>query len=156
MGRRKKGAPPAYLHDTTHNLAYCSIAGRKRYLGAYGSPESRAAYRREMRDWEQTHEPRPLPKPGCTVAELCLAHSEYAARRYVREDGSSTSEVVALRLARKSLLAVCARMEVNEVSAAEVEAIKAEVGKARLSPLVRRHRLARVVRVFRWGVGKGL
>lgn len=81
---------PRYCHFRPRGLAYVRIRGRVRYLGKYGSPESKEEYRRVLAELD-AGPAAPLSSQGrdLTVVELCAAYLDFAEGYYVK-DGRPT------------------------------------------------------------------
>lgn len=96
---------PAYLHHKASGQAKVRIDGRDKYLGRYGSPESRAAYEQVCRDWVLKND---RSNAGLKIGELCLRYLTFA-QSYYRKDGKETSEVGHMRIALRVLVATHGR-----------------------------------------------
>lgn len=156
MGRRKKGAPPAlkyrkdgeayvYVHD--HDPQQISM-GR--------GDEITRRYRQFLGDWERGRYRGDQPKAseGCTVAELYCAFAAHADARYRRDDGTPTGEAKAFDRSIKPLLARCATMLADDVTARELKTTRQDMVDAGLSRRVVNQRVGRIRRVWRWGVAE--
>src|ERR1043166_9303533 len=97
MARTPKGTPPSYPskpHKGQARITVRLIDGRRHdlLLGPFGSPESRAEYRRVLVELE-AHGGRLLPKEDgrmasdLTVSELCLQFWRHAEEHYRLIDG---------------------------------------------------------------------
>jgi len=79
--------PPAYLLHKASGQARCRVSGRDIYLGAYGSPESRTAYRKLLDDWEtaQANADKPAFEPvkptRLTVGTVLLRYEDFIAKQ---------------------------------------------------------------------------
>jgi integrase len=118
---------PKYAHHKPTGLAYAKVNFKRRYLGPYGSPESRVAYDRLIAELQADRSateqaapppaPKPKPKPKAThrpqyvppppkpipISEVVLKFFEYAEAYYVK-DGSPTGEHRVIRCALRPLL----------------------------------------------------
>src|SRR5262245_22962303 len=103
MARTPKGTPPSYParpHRGQARITVRLIDGRRHdlLLGPFGSPESRAEYRRVLAELE-AHGGRYLlggdgtVAAGLTVSELCLQFWKYAESHYRLADGSPSREL---------------------------------------------------------------
>jgi integrase len=74
------------------------IRGRVRYLGKYGSPESKEAYRRALAELEVAPvavtfpSPSDRPRVNLTIVEICAAYIDFAERYYVK-NGQPTAYI---------------------------------------------------------------
>lgn len=93
--------------------------GRHRYLGRYGSPQSRRRYRQLLIEWDASHGVPPAPgaKPeeAMTVAEAVARFLTTAEAERTNPDGSRPwDELHGYKHACRPLLALCADMDVKE------------------------------------------
>jgi hypothetical protein len=102
MARTKKGSLPSYrLHKPTGQAIVTPSDGqggrRDYYLGAYGTPESKTEYTRQLELWQSG---RPLRPSGSdiTIQEMLLAFQRHSEQWYRRADGSKTDEVHKFKL----------------------------------------------------------
>jgi integrase len=155
MGRRRKGAPPAYLFHKGTGQGYSILDGRHVYHGEHDSPKSRRKYTEFIRRWEQTQTPAPI-RPGynCTVLEMVAAFLDHAKAHYRRADGELTSEYAHYKDCLEDLLNRYADLGVNEFGAKDLKALREgwiEAGNARLTVNAK---VGRIRRIFRWSVGE--
>lgn len=69
------------LHKAS-GRAVVTLRGRNIYLGKYGSPESRAAYDRAMREFIAARGVSPAERSSLTVAEFVLIYWRHAKSNY--------------------------------------------------------------------------
>lgn len=146
MPRQKK--VPAYLHHKASGQAKVRIDGRDKYLGKYGSPESKAAYEQVCRDWVLKND---RTNAGLKIGELCLRYMTFAESYYLK-DGKPTSEVGHMRIALRVLVATFGRTvaaEFGPQSLAKVRAAMVEKGWLRTTV---NKQVNRVRRMFKWAV----
>jgi integrase len=159
MGRRRKGEPPQYRLHKPSGQARVTVDGKRIYLGKFGSPESREAHRKIVRQWEDSLEGKrtpDLPGPGCTILDLVTAHAQHAERWYRRADGTHTAEVSEFRRAAEPLLVDFATTAVDDFRPKDLKAIRQKMIESELSLGVVNQRVGRIRRMFRWGVSDGL
>lgn len=160
--KRRKAAPPAYLLHKGSGQAYVNYHGKERYLGTYGSPESRKRYQEFIGEWQQELDQvraniRYIARPGCTVAELVAAHSEHAREHYRHADGTPTSEVRAFALSLRPLLGADYRdMPAAEFRPAHLKAIRERWIAAGHARKTVNQAAGRIRRLFRWAAGEEL
>lgn len=97
---------PKYRHHKAKGLAVVTLDGRDIYLGRYGTEKSKREYQRITGEWLANG--RKLPAPPArrfriTVAEIILAHLEYAEQRYVLPNGEQSSQVQSIKEAMRPL-----------------------------------------------------
>jgi hypothetical protein len=102
MARTPKGTPPSYPKKPHKGQARITVRlpnGKRRdlFLGAFGSAESRAEYRRVLAELEVSGGHYPLEDDssapsGLTVSELCMKFWKHAETYYRLPDGSPTGE----------------------------------------------------------------
>ncbi len=157
-GRRRKGAPPAYLKHKASNRAYVFVDGKERYLGPYASQESRRRYREIVKAWEQEHEREAFAAaPGCSVLELVAAHAEHARQHYRHADGTPTSEVKMFTVSLRPLLTEpYAELPADEFRPAHLKALREAWIAAGFARLTCNQYVGRIRRLFRWGAGEEL
>lgn len=124
--RARKRKEPQYRKHRS-GLARVTLNGQDKYLGRFGTPESRAAYYRTMAEWEANRR-QPLqgqaPKAGLTVAELILAYKEYCETYYRRTDGTATGECENIRLALRHLRELYEHLPASEFKPLNLKAIR--------------------------------
>jgi hypothetical protein len=101
---RPKSLRPKYCLSKSDGRAFVTLNGKRKYLGDYGSQESRDAYDAALGEWIARG--RALEggtrTPGCTitgptVSVLINAFWEHAQTYYRKPDGTPTSEVAIFR-----------------------------------------------------------
>ena len=81
--QRRKGKP---------DLAFVELDGRRRYLGEYGSDESREQYGRLVAEYQSAGGRAPVEAEAVTVVELVARYHAPADRYNRRPDGTRTNE----------------------------------------------------------------
>ena len=71
--------------------AFVDVGGQRHYLGVYGSPESKAAYRKTIAEWVVSGGHPPVPADDITVTEICARFWQHAREYYKKPDGTPTS-----------------------------------------------------------------
>jgi len=116
MGRTRTGRHvPSYrrLRRTTgRDLAYVALAGRRHYLGAYDTPESRQRYHRLIAEWEASGRAVAAAPHEVSVAEISCQYLKWA-RGYYLKHGQPTKEPVNIALAIRPLLELYRREGIN-------------------------------------------
>lgn len=160
MKPSKSGRLPKYCLHKPSNRGYARFGrGAKPtyFPGPFGSPESRAAYDRELAAWLGRGRAPAVPALASpTVSQVLAAYLPYAAARY-RKNGKPTTEVDVIRAAATHLQRLYGATPAAGFGVAELEALRDEFARQRNPrngvPWSRRTVNAyasRVRRVFRW------
>lgn len=175
MGNRPKGEPPAYRRWKRRGevAGYATFQNhRVPFPGPYNSPESRQAYERWRADWIRLNgQQAPQPPAGCDIGELILSFLRHAEQHYRRPDGSPTSEIANFKYSLRYLRRLHEKTPCNEFGPLDLEAVRGlmlrepvtvqtvhgpKVLRVGLSRGVANQYTGRIVRLFNWGMGKGL
>lgn len=158
MNRRRKGEVPGYrLHKAT-GQAYCTIGGKRLYLGLHGTPESRRRYRKLVDDWERQQGAGlvPVVSRGCTIAQLVAAWDVFARQHYRDLDGEPTTELTSVAQALRPLLETHAKALADAFRPADLRGYRQRLVDRGLSRGTINSYVGRVRKVFRWGVSNDL
>jgi len=142
---------PSYRRQKTktgRDLAFVELGGSRRYLGVYGSPESKAKYGQAIAEWQSSGR-RSVNTKSMTVAELVAGYWKFAETYYVK-GGQPTSEMLWIRSSVKPLVDLYATLPAGEFGPLKLKAVRERMidcGWARKAINARVHR---VRRVFRW------
>jgi hypothetical protein len=101
-GIRAATRPPSYRMHKGSGQAVVTIDGKDIYLGRYGTPKSKAAYDRIIKEWLGNGRRFSNANP-ITVAKVIECFWEWAQTHYRRPDGTQTSEVDQCRYALRHL-----------------------------------------------------
>ena len=148
--------PPSYRFHKARNCAVVTIDGRNRYLGPFGSPESKEKYARLIAEAHATRR-QGLPSPDSsgqanpTVDELVLASWMFARTYYVKH-GRPTDEQAGIRSAVRFLCRLYGRTPARDFSPLGLKAVRETMIEAGLSRRVVNKYVQRIRRMFRWGV----
>lgn len=150
---------PSYRPHKATGQARVTIQGKDYYLGRYGSPESRAKYRRLIAEYckgaAPTAEPRTnSPRAGapCSVAELCGEYLAWAKREYRTSDGDETGSVENVRQALRALFELFADTDAAEFGPKSLVRLREDLVKRGLARSTVNDRIAIVRRAFKWAV----
>lgn len=134
MARTPKGAPlsyPSRPHNGQARLTVRLLNGRRHdlILGAYGSPESRAEYRRILAELEVHGGRYPLKQDGTvavglTVNELCLRFWQHAEKHYRLADGSPSGELDNHKYAQVALTDLYGKTLASEFGPLKLKAVR--------------------------------
>ncbi len=149
---------PTYRLNRRSGRVVTLRVGRDVYLGAYGSPESKAEYRRVIAEFLAAgrEDPQPPPADALTWCELAARYLRYAAGYYRAPDGSESRTVKTIKCALASLLPLYGDQSVESFGPLALKAVRnriIETGKARKTV---NDYVATIKRIVRWGVGEEL
>lgn len=167
---------PSLCRHKSSGQFYVKLAGQRHYLGAEAGP-ARARYARLITEWEASGRSALFgieASGSATVATLVAAFLEHASNYYKRSDGTAGSEVVNYGQAVKPLLRLYGDVEVREIDALKIEAVRdACIDHRWMTPadrkqqakchksagwcrrLINQH-VGRWKRIFRWGFTRKL
>lgn len=129
---------------------------REVYLGAWGTPEAEANYRRWLAEFAARGDaPPPPPAAGLTVGQLVVAYLAWVDAEYTK-DGKPTSEPESTRVALAPVVDLYALTPAAEFGPAALRAVRERyVGKGWRRTYVNRQVL-RVRAMFKWAVSEEL
>jgi integrase len=153
MATQRSPRTPKYRLHRPSGLAVVSLGGRDRYLGPYGTPESRAEYDRLIAEWLLTgrkaaHAPGNSPD-DLTVSELCLKYLEWANGYYVKA-GETTSEVENIKRAIRKLRQLYGHTAARNFGPLALKAVRNQWIADGLTRSGCNRLTAVVKRIFRW------
>jgi len=153
---------PSYSFHKPTGQARVRIQGRDRYLGPYGSKESRAEYARIVaEEFRPGAGGEPLPKaadgfPDISVNELLVKYLEFASGYYVR-DGFGTGETQNMKNAMGVLRQLYGLSRAREFGPLALKAIRQHMIEVlKLSRNGINARINRIRRIFKWAVSEEL
>lgn len=155
---RPRTRRPGYCHDRATGRAYVALAGRKIYLGPYGTPASRTEYERVVREWENLGRPRldymPSRAPApLTVAELIAAFWTQHVQAYYRTvAGEPTSEQQNIRRALRPLLVLYKDTAAAEFGPLRLKDVRQHMIKLGWCRTNINKAIARIKLAVKWGV----
>lgn len=148
----RKTRKPAYVHHKPTGQGRVRIGGKDIYLGAYGTPDSRARYDQIITEWlAQNCDPNAVHFSVDELALLYLAH----AREYYQKDGEPTSELNCIQIALRPLVEVAGSVAVRSFSAADLIRVRDAMVKAKFVRISVNRHIGRIKRMFRWGHERG-
>jgi hypothetical protein len=130
------------------------IDGKDRYLGPFGTDESRAEYDRLITEWlGNGRRLQPVNvEVGMSVDELILHYWNWAENYYRDEHVRLGQELDNIRTALRPLRRLYGPSKVATSGSLALRAIQTDMVKAGLSRGVVNARVNRVRRLFKWGV----
>jgi integrase len=143
---------PTYRLHKPSGQAVVTLDGRDFYLGKYGSLASKAKYDRRIEEWRHNHR-RVNPGWDTTVAELVRDYMEHAAVYYTK-GGKPTTEIVNIRCAITPLVRLYGETLANDFRPGCLETVRDQFIKAGNCRNTCNARTWRIVRIFKWGMGK--
>lgn len=156
MPRPKNAVPQPRQHKGRSVLdVYESGIRRTRTLGAWGSQEAEAEYKRYLVEYA-SGKPAVASGPDLTLNEALLAYLHFAETHYRHTDGTHTSEVWCIRMALKPLRELYGHTLAREFGPKALKTLREHmVG----SQWVRRQvnaAVERVRRFFKWAASEEL
>lgn len=154
-----KDRVPSYRRHST-GQAFVEFQGRRKYLGRYGSTESKIEYEQFLAAYRESNLAAArmlgLQTPqDFSIGELTAAYWQHA-ERYYKKNGQATSELANLKRAIRSLNDVYVGLEVREFSPIKLKQVRAAMIRKDLSRHTVNQRINQIKRVFAWGVEEEL
>lgn len=154
---------PKYLRHK-QNYARVILNGREIHLGLYGSPESRAAYEREIAQWLQVGRKTPRPKrqkPGlevgrASIVEVAVGYLEYAQGYYRRPDGTPTGEADNIRDALRPFNRLFSDLPADSFKPANLKTFQDYLARSGLARSTVNKRVNLIRRMFKWAARESL
>jgi integrase len=143
------------LRHKSRGLAYASwIAKGKRqwaYFGQWGTEEANERYRRFCAAWSSPNSHPEMARPY--IAEFVEAWLDHCQANYVKFD-RQTSEYHIQRSAMSFLLSLYGSEYVQDFSLTKLEAVRNAMIKQQYVRDTINGYISRIIRAFRWGVGR--
>lgn len=148
---------PTYRRFPERNKAFVVLAGRRVYLpGKYGSPESRAEYRRLCLQWDPDSQlDAPVNSHDLSIAELLVRYWRFAERHYVKH-GRQTDELPCTKSAIKFLSELFGELPAAEFSPVKLKTVRDSMVQAGLARTTINIHCSRIRRLFRWAAAEEL
>lgn len=148
----KNPRAPSYRLHKPSGQAVVTFGGKDYYLGKHATPASRAAYDRLVAEWlvngrRAPHEAR----TAVSVCELMAAYLRFAAG-YYRKDGRPTKEVSHIKHMISVVKPHYRRQLVTEFGPLALKTVREQLVTIRRSRVYINDTIARVKRMFKWGV----
>lgn len=158
----KRKSIPSYLPHKQSGRAravWTDPAGNRRdrlLPGAFGSSESRAAYRRLLLELESSpHQVESAPDT-ISISELLLAYIEFAEGHYRHADGRATSELYEVKIVVKAIREMYGERPVAGFGPLAVKAIRQQWVNDGRSRGECNRRVGIVKRILKWGTSEEL
>ncbi|QDT34081.1 tyrosine-type recombinase/integrase [Thalassoglobus polymorphus] len=144
---------PKKCHHKASDRAYVKINGQRIYLGKWNSQEADDAYDRQILKWRKAKDSS--QELTTTVGELCLAFMEHAEEFYRDDAGNQTGEANNYRYALRPLIKLFRNVKCYQFGPSKLIEVRDELAAVHVRQQVNNN-LARIKRVFKWGVSQEL
>lgn len=150
---------PSYRHHKASGQGYTEHRGTAHYFGKYGDPESLAKFSRfiaeltALRTADAAASTAIPLSSSPLVGELINAFLDHAVRRYVK-DGKPTTEVVSFRSSLVDVNELYGSLPAKEFGPLGLLAVRNRMVEVGLSRKTVNRYVARIVRVWKWGVSQ--
>jgi len=149
---------PSYRRHKPTGQAVVTLDGRDFYLGAYGSPKSRAEYDRLIGEWLQGG--RALSRGDAagdlTVNELLVRFLDHADRYYLGRDGQPGAEAKAFRWSIRPLRDLYGHTLAKDFGPRALKVIQQRMVDDGLCRAEVNKRAGKIKRIFKWAVSEEL
>jgi integrase len=148
---------PSYRHHKPSGQAVVTVEGKDRYLGKYGSPESKKAYKRLMLEWvaNDGHLP-PEGRESILVSELCVQYKRFAKRYYAQGNPQNATFDKVARVVQFLGRSVYGATMVKDFGPLAVKALQHQLIGAGGSRSYVNDQISIIRRCFKWGVSEEL
>ena len=151
--------PPPYRRQRRKNgsdLAYTTVNGTRRYLGRFGSPESRHRYAALLAELQVNGGYTKVSQDTITITEVAARFVDHCNRYYRRLDGSSTGETELIKLALRPLVKPYGSTKAAEFGPLRLKAVRQTMIDKGWSRGVINRAISRVRRTFTWAASEEL
>ena len=141
---------PSYRLHKSSGQAVVRLAGKDRYIGQHGSPESKATYQRLIAQWKALGDAAFLAGPhGLSVNEVLLAYLKQH-EDYYRKNGAPTGELELVGYALRVVKQLYGHEPANDFGPQALMICReAMIGNGWARKTINNH-VARIKRVFKW------
>lgn len=156
---------PSYRLHKPSGRAVVTLDGRVHYLGAFGTPESRAEYDRLIAEWLAGGRRRSAPSDqiagvgssqDLTVNELMVSFLRHAERHYRLPNGKPSKELANFRDTFRPLKQLYGHTIACQFSPIGLKALRKSMIESGLCRNAINQRIGRVVHVFKWAASEEL
>ena len=156
MPRQSSSFVPKYRKHRASGQAIVTLCGVDHYLGPHGTQVSRRQYDRLVAEWLESGRSL-LPTQGdeITVVELCARYWKFAKGYYVK-DGRCTKVAPAIKIAIKYVNTWYGKEQANDFGPLALKSVRQKMVDDGLSRRYINDHTARIVRMYKWGVGEQL
>lgn len=145
-------ALPKYCRHKGTGQAYVKLDGKRRYLGVYGTPESKKKYARLIAEWQATQTESPTE---ITIGELTILFLKHAETHY-RKNGELTTEVSAIKTAIRHLNKIHRNTLIADFTPKMLRAVRESMIDADFIRASINKHIDRIRRIYEWAVSEGL
>jgi integrase len=147
---------PVYGFHSTSGQARTTVNGKRVSLGAYNSPQSKAAFDKIMADWQAAHcERTPTVNTELTVSRLAVLFLQHAEVEY-RRDGMPTGETANFRQALQNMNNLFHGVRVIDFGPKKLKQLQQALVSEGLAQQTINGRIRRIKQVLEWGVSEEL
>ncbi len=140
---------------TGRDLAFVEIDGRRLYLGAYGTADSRERYHRLLAEWVANGRHLPVAADDITVTGVAALFLRWARGYYVKH-GKRTAEPENIALAVRPAKKLYGRTPAAEFGPRALKAVRQKmIDRGWTRKYINRH-VDRIKRMFKWAVAEEL
>ena len=152
-----KKSVPKYRRQKSKkgDRAFVELGGTRRYLGEFGTSASREAYARALAEWEASGGQPAVTPEDITIVELAARYWSHA-EVYYRKRGEPTGEQGWIRLAMRPLVALYGSTAAKDFGPVRLKAVRKQMESEGIVRTSINARVARIVRMFFWGVEETL
>lgn len=130
--------------------------GDRRYLGEYGSSESKQAYHALIAEWESNGRVLSVSLDELTIAELVARYWVFVEEYYRKPDGTPSPEVAHLRRGLRPVVMLYGATRAADFGPRALKAVREWMVKRRQARRDINRQVGRVRRMFKWAVGEEL
>lgn len=154
----RKPTAPTYRRQRTKDgdRAFVVVDGQRRYLGHYGTDESKERYSRLIAEWAAGGGRAPLETESITIVELIDRYWDHVQSYYRRADGTPTWEQSNIRQAIRPVAMLYGQTPAHEFGPRAIKAVRQQwidVGNCRNHI---NKKIDRIKRMIRGVCGKSL
>ena len=156
MARSKRKPGYCKQRRSDSDLAYVELNGHRFYVGKYGTPESKDAYRRLIAEWCAGQAQPTVTKDQITLVELIDRFMEHADRYYRRADGTPSTEIDNYRPPLRHLKELYANTKADAFGPRALKAVRQRLVDLDSSRTYSNKQVARIKHMFKWTVAEEL
>jgi integrase len=147
---------PSYCRHRASGQAVVTLDGKDRYLGKYGTADSRREYDRLIAEWTTAGRRLPDDPAAITVAEIFAAWRHHARTYYRSADGQVSSEYHNVSDAMRPVLKLYGKTPAAAFGPVKLNTVRESMITAgRVRTAVNRG-VSRIKTVFKWAVANEL
>lgn len=156
MGSTTNARIPSYRPHRATGQARVTIDGRDHYLGAYGSDDSKARYKRLVAEYLNAGAKAPEPRPAghsfapYFVTNLCEDFNDWAGREYRTANGDPTRSVENVRQAMKNLFELYSDVDAAQFGPRSLVLLREDLARRGLARTTINDRVKLIRRAFKW------